>query len=184
MGALSRTGLVRNGGRTGSVMKVKRKNESSIYSGVIQNGATGTLGLTKGGNASNTSALTLAGAESNTYTGMTTVSSGTLILAKTGGAVAIGGDLTLGDGAGSAADMLQLNGSEQIIDTSMTAADPHRNTEPLRWAFSSKNHASVSRCDELAGATSGFTSLRRWSCRPSCGLRWCSGCGRRGECAP
>lgn len=119
MGGLSGTGVVRNGGSTGSVMTVNSNNESSIYSGVIQNGATGTLGLTKGGNASNTSALTLAGAESNTYTGMTTVSSGTLILAKTGGAVAIGGDLTLGDGAGSAADMLQLNGSEQIIDTSI-----------------------------------------------------------------
>lgn len=119
MGGLSGTGLVRNGGSTGSVLTVNSNNENSTYSGVIQDGATGTLGLTKGGNASNTSALTLAGAESNTYTGMTTVSSGTLILAKTGGSIAIGGDLTIGDGGGSAADLLQLNGSEQIIDTSI-----------------------------------------------------------------
>lgn len=119
MGGLSGTGVVRNGGSTNSVLTVNSNNENTVFSGVIQNGGSGTLGLNKGGSAANTSPFTLSGAESNTYTGVTTVSSGTLILAKTGGAIAVGGNLTVGDGAGTAADMLQLNGSEQIIDSSI-----------------------------------------------------------------
>src|SRR3990172_8282614 len=44
--------------------------------------------------------LTFTGAGANTYTGMTTVNSGTLALSKNAGVNALGGNLQIGDGAG------------------------------------------------------------------------------------
>ncbi len=70
-------------------------------------------GLTKVGNG----VLTFAGAEANTYTGMTRLLAGGLDLAKTAGVAAIAGDLTLGDG--SAGVLLRLVNSEQIADDSV-----------------------------------------------------------------
>jgi len=80
------------------------------FSGVLSNG-TGTLALTKLGLGT----LTLDGSSSNTFTGATTVSSGTLVLAKTGGAVAIAGSLTIGNSAASTAGnaTLRLGASDQ-----------------------------------------------------------------------
>lgn len=80
------------------------------FSGVLSNG-TGTLALTKLGLGT----LTLDGSDSNTYTGATTVSSGALVLAKTGGAVAIAGSLTVGNSAASTAGnaTLRLGASDQ-----------------------------------------------------------------------
>jgi|GEM_PF-818837 len=81
------------------------------FSGVLSNG-TGTLALTKLGLGT----LTLDGSDSNTYTGATTVSSGTLVLAKTGGAIAIsGGVLTIGNSASATAGnaTLRLGASDQ-----------------------------------------------------------------------
>ncbi|MHB1079001.1 MAG: autotransporter-associated beta strand repeat-containing protein [Prosthecobacter sp.] len=81
------------------------------FSGVLSNG-TGTLALTKLGLGT----LTLDGSDSNTYTGATTVSSGTLVLAKTGGAIAIsGGVLTIGNSASGTAGnaTLRLGASDQ-----------------------------------------------------------------------
>lgn len=58
----------------------------SSFSGVLANNGIGILALTKAGRGT----LTLDGTASNTYTGATTVNSGTLVLAKTDGATAIG----------------------------------------------------------------------------------------------
>ena len=80
------------------------------FSGVLSNGS-GTLALTKLGLGT----LTLDGSSSNTFTGATTVSSGTLVLAKTGGAVAIAGSLTVGNSAASTAGnaTLRIGASDQ-----------------------------------------------------------------------
>ncbi|WP_395745240.1 beta strand repeat-containing protein [Prosthecobacter sp.] len=85
---------------------------SSTFSGVLANGS-GTLALTKAGLGT----LTLSGSTSNTYTGATTVSAGTLILGKTGGAVAVPGALAIGASAASTAGnaTLQLNASDQAV---------------------------------------------------------------------
>ncbi len=67
--------------------------------------------------------LTLSGTASNTYTGTTTVSEGTLILNKTGGATPFTGPLTIGNDAGSGSnlDVVQLNASEQIPNATVFA---------------------------------------------------------------
>jgi autotransporter-associated beta strand protein len=86
----------------------------SVFDGVLAGGSS--LSLVKAGRSS----LTLGGAISNTYSGSaaTVVTEGTLILAKTGGAVAIPGNLTL-DAFGSAtgAAAVRLAGHQQIVST-------------------------------------------------------------------
>lgn len=87
-------------------------NFNTTFTGVL---GTGTGTFTKGGK----STLTLGGSDSNTFTGLTTVNAGTLILAKTGGAVAIPGSLTVGVAASSSQGpaTVRLEGSEQIAST-------------------------------------------------------------------
>lgn len=58
--------------------------------------------------------LRFSGSASNTYTGTTTPSGGNLILAKTGGAIAIAGDVVFNDSSGT----VTLAGNNQISDTS------------------------------------------------------------------
>jgi autotransporter-associated beta strand protein len=63
--------------------------------------------------------LRLSGTTNNTYTGPTTVSDGTLELNKTLGAVAFGGKLVVGDGAGPAGSAVARHlQSDNIPDTS------------------------------------------------------------------
>ena len=80
-------------------------------SSVIRNNSN-TTGLTKSGDGT----LTLSGSGSNTYSGTTTVNAGTLALNKSGGATAIAGNLTVGDGAGT--DTVKILADEQINDNS------------------------------------------------------------------
>ncbi|OYX00851.1 MAG: hypothetical protein B7Z14_07845 [Bosea sp. 32-68-6] len=115
IGGLSGLGTLRNGGSTSAVLTAGNGNETSNFSGLIQDGSTGTMGITKAG----TGVLTFDGSLSNTYTGITTINAGTLSLAKTGGAIAVVGNITVGDGSGSTADLLLLSGSEQIQDTAV-----------------------------------------------------------------
>ncbi|GEP40833.1 autotransporter-associated beta strand repeat-containing protein [Brevifollis gellanilyticus] len=86
-------------------------NYTSSFTGVLDIG-TGTL--TKSGKGTQT----LGGSVSNTFTGLTTINAGTLILAKTGGALAIPGSLTVGVAAGSSQGpaTLKLEGNEQIAN--------------------------------------------------------------------
>jgi autotransporter-associated beta strand protein len=78
IGALSGGGTIRNTTATGYLLTANNDNGNSTFSGVMEESTTGKLSFTKAG----TGTLTLSG--SNTYTGSTTVSTGTLILANTG----------------------------------------------------------------------------------------------------
>ena len=87
----------------------------------VTNGSTTFLsGAIGGDGAGNTftktgvSVLQLSGAVANTYGGGTFVNEGTLQLAKSGGALAIPGNLTIGDGAGT--DTVSLLVNQQISD--------------------------------------------------------------------
>ena len=75
--------------------------------GVISDGGSG-FGFTKTG----AGILTLSGSAANTYTGLTTVTAGTLNLGKTAGINAIAGNVLVNGGA------LVLLASNQIADTS------------------------------------------------------------------
>ena len=61
--------------------------------------------------------VTLGGTTANTYTNITTVNAGTLILNKTASINAIAGDLLIGDGTGT--DTVQLGANHQIVDTAV-----------------------------------------------------------------
>ncbi len=86
---------------------------ANSFSKVLANNGTSATSLTKNG----TGTWTLDGTVANTFTGTTAINGGKLILAKTG-VNAIGGNVTVGN-AGVGLDFLQLNASEQIVDTSV-----------------------------------------------------------------
>ena len=83
---------------------------TSDFSGVLSGGLSLLMDAT--GN------LTLSGSSANTYTGSTTLIAGTLVLNKTAGVNAVGGNLFIGDGGG-ALDTLSLSAANQIADTSV-----------------------------------------------------------------
>lgn len=90
----------------------------SSFSGTISDlGTANALSLVK----ISTGTQTLAGATSNTYSGTTTLGgSGKLLLAKTGGAIAIPGNINLSSSAfGGNASGVVLAGDEQIANTSV-----------------------------------------------------------------
>lgn len=89
-GALTVSGGITNAGFT----LTSAGSSNSTLSGVIA----GLGGLTKSGSGT----LTISGASANTFTGLTSVNDGTLLLNKTAGLNAFAGGLTVGDGAGAA----------------------------------------------------------------------------------
>lgn len=87
LGSLTGSGTV-NASTTATLIIGNSSNSTALstdFSGVLSNG-TGTLALTKSG----TGTLTLSGSTSNVYNGATIVTTGTLVLAKTDGATAVG----------------------------------------------------------------------------------------------
>ncbi len=94
IGSLAGTGRVTNAGVSAATLTTGGNNTSTSYSGIIQN-EVGVTGLNKVGSGT----LTLLG--TNTYTGATTVNSGTLSAAATGAlgqnsAVTVASSATLG----------------------------------------------------------------------------------------
>lgn len=105
----------------GILLSDSKKARTMTFSGignatvasVISNGNSARNGsIIKAGNGT----LTLSGSGANTFVGTTTVNAGTLILGKTFGN-AIPGNLTIGDGTGI--DTVQLQASEQIVNSSV-----------------------------------------------------------------
>jgi len=90
-------------------MATVTNTNNSLLSGSIS-AADASVGITKDGSG----VLILSGGTANTYTGPTVVNAGRLTLAKTGGATAATGSITVGDNTGS--DFLSLGGSNQIYD--------------------------------------------------------------------
>jgi autotransporter-associated beta strand protein len=82
----------------------------ATFSGVVSGGGTA---LSKTGAGT----VTLSGASANTFTGMTTVSAGTLELAKTAGTTAIAGNLVVSSGA-----TLLLSESNQVNSSGTTVS--------------------------------------------------------------
>jgi autotransporter-associated beta strand protein len=83
----------------------------AVLSGAISD-SIGGASLTKTGDGT----LYLQGATSNTYSGPTTIM-GTVIAAKTGGAVAIPGDVTFSETGDGTNTILQLNGDNEIASS-------------------------------------------------------------------
>lgn len=101
---LSGSGIILNNGATGQTISVGNNNVTSTYAGVIQDG-TGTVALIKVGSGT----LTLSG--TNTYSGNTTVTLGTL---KIGSPTAI--PSATGKGNVSLTGALDLNGNSITIN--------------------------------------------------------------------
>jgi fibronectin-binding autotransporter adhesin len=78
--------------------------------GLIKDGGNGTAAANLGG------FLVYSGAASNTYTGLTNVIGGAIGLEKTGGAIAIAGDMHVSNLQGGSRRIIYLGGNEQIAD--------------------------------------------------------------------
>jgi autotransporter-associated beta strand protein len=104
-----------------------------------------TLNLTTGSLiAGSSGTVTLSGSGNNTVAGAT-VNSGTLLLAKTGGATALSGTVTIGDGTGT--DTLRLSGSNQLAATTNVSV-------ASSGVFDlNGNSNAVAKLDGAAGAT-------------------------------
>ncbi|XHR28895.1 MAG: beta strand repeat-containing protein [Chthoniobacteraceae bacterium] len=100
---------------TGATALTLAGSGSSIITGIISNGSGGALGITK----SNLGTWTLSGA--NTFSGTTSITSGTLVLdytATTAPTSNIGGTNTLAIGSGTAStSTLQINGKADTANT-------------------------------------------------------------------
>jgi len=96
----------------------------------INGAVSGSFGITK----TDIGALTLAGSSSNTYTGTTTLNGTTLLLNKTGGAVAIPAGLSIvpfaGAGVASSA-LVRLMAGQQLASTSPLTFDSTNGTATL-----------------------------------------------------
>lgn len=99
-----------------SVLTVGFNNGTGNFDGIIEDGTGGgKTSFVKAG----TGTQTFLGTVANTYSGDTTVTGGTLILAKTAGITSVAGNLNIGDNSGT--DTVQLTNSNQIADTSVVS---------------------------------------------------------------
>ncbi len=90
----------------------------TTFAGVIT-GSNGTL--TKVG----VGTMTLSGPAANTYTGLTSVLGGKLILGKTGAVNAIGGNLTIGAASGGTGTQIAqlVTGTDEIPNTALVTVN-------------------------------------------------------------
>jgi autotransporter-associated beta strand protein len=84
---------------------------STAYDFQSSGNVTGSLAGTAGANKTTAGTVTFTGANANTYTGLTTVSAGSLVLGKTASVVALAGDALVNGGT------LQIVNSNQIQDS-------------------------------------------------------------------
>ncbi len=106
-------------------------SQLNISGSITDNPGSGSLGL--GLNIMGAGRTTLSGTAANTFTGLTTVYSRgfgnatdpQLVLSKSNGVNAIGGDLTIGNASrgGTGSAVVQLGANEQIIDTAIIRFD-------------------------------------------------------------
>ena len=106
--------VVNNANGTTKTLTVGNGDATASYAGVLADNniesGTGILALTKTGNGTQT----LSGTTANTFTGLTTVSAGTLELGKTAGVNAVGGDVTVSGGT------LKWLANDQMSDATTT----------------------------------------------------------------
>lgn len=114
LGALAGTGgtITDHGVGIATTTLTVNQATNTTFDGGILNGTDRTIALSKVGNGT----LTLTGSTANNFSGGTSVTGGSLTLAKSGGN-AIPDNVQIGDGVGS--DFLQLGASDQIADTSV-----------------------------------------------------------------
>ncbi len=118
-GATVGTSVVENG-EVGTATLTVNNAAANTFAGVLQDGAAGTLALTKTGAGT----LTLSGSTANTYTGLTTVSGGTLSLGKSASVNAVAGDIVVNGGT------LLLSANHQIANTSSITVNGSANFNP------------------------------------------------------
>ena len=114
-------GLNLNGG-AGTIQVDDNPNSAGDFaslSGVISD-AVGGASLTKTGLGT----LYLKGGASNTYTGTTTIAGGTVVLAKTGGAIAIAGNILMSEPGDSSSTHLQLERQQPDRFVRASSASP------------------------------------------------------------
>ena len=92
---------------------VATSKDITVDQALLTHGVSTGGGLTKNG----VGVLTFTGA-ANTYTGVTTINAGTLILSKSASTTAIAGNVTIGDN-GTGSDVLRVAASEQIANASV-----------------------------------------------------------------
>ena len=111
------SGSLGSGNYAGAITNTAAFEYSSSTNQILSGAITGAAGtLTK--NTSTASTLTLSGAGANTYTGLTTVSTGTLELNKSGAVNAIaGGGLTIGGANNTAATVQYTGASSDMMGT-------------------------------------------------------------------
>ncbi|MEI6233951.1 MAG: autotransporter-associated beta strand repeat-containing protein, partial [Planctomycetota bacterium] len=98
---ISGSGSLGSGNYAGAISNVGTFNYSSSADQIFSGAITGTAGILNK-NTSATSTLTLSGSTANTYTGLTTVSAGTLVLSKLNGSNAVNAIAANGLTVGSA----------------------------------------------------------------------------------
>ncbi|WP_395741000.1 autotransporter-associated beta strand repeat-containing protein [Prosthecobacter sp.] len=179
VGGLSGAGTVQNGAATGATLNIGGSANSS-FDGLIQNGGSGFMSINKGG-AGGT--LTLTG--SNTYTGGTVVSAGTLSVSNlANGGVAsnigassnaafnlilTGGALSYTGAAVSTDRLFSVTTSGGTLDASGTGAINFTNTGSMgfnsqtgaRTLTLSGNNTGANTIAAVIGDNSGATSLSK-----------------------
>lgn len=111
-GSLALTSNLTATGAGAKSLTLTGTNSASAFGGVLQDGS-GTTSLVKDGSGT----WTLNGANSNTYTGGTTVAAGTLALAKSGSATAVG-SITINN-----TGTVRLDAANQIASTAAVTFD-------------------------------------------------------------
>ncbi len=166
IGSLSGSGTITNNGGSAAVLKVKQ-TAAGVFSGTLQNGSN-TLALTLDTGSSNT--LTLSGA--NTFSGGTTITSGTLqmgnaaalgtgTVALAGGTLDVNGLTTNDIGSLSGSGTITNNGgSAAVLNVKQTAAGVFSgtlqngsNTLALTLDSGSSNTLTLSGANTYTGGT-------------------------------